>query len=125
MKGAILDKNHNLVEKKQPNVMHNRWLVISLKIAIVIDLFHIFQTSCWPECDELATGQRSCGIPGAENHSSGHSNGASSWFPNTLAHGMPLAFVGDIAWSQYKLAFAIGMLLAVMTSPRYTTKSAL
>lgn len=46
MMGAILDKNHNLVEKKQPNVMHNRWLVISLKIAIVIDLFHIFQTSC-------------------------------------------------------------------------------
>ena len=60
----------------------------------------------------------------AENHSSGHSNGASSWFPNTLAHGMPLALVGDMASSQYKLALPIAILLAVITSPRYTTKSA-
>lgn len=74
--------------------------------------------------EEVLAGQRSGGIPGSENHSNGHSNGASSWLPNTLAHGMPLALVGDIAWSQYRLAFAIGMLLAVITSPRYTTKSA-
>lgn len=81
-------------------------------------------TLCSPEYDELVAGQWSGGIPGTENHSIGHSNGASSWFPKTLAHGMPLALVGESAWSQYKLAFAIGILLAVMTSPRYITKSA-
>ena len=71
-----------------------------------------------PGHDELATGQRSWGIPGGENHSIGHINAASSWFPNTVAQGMPLALVGEIAKSQYKLAFCTAMLLAVMTSPR-------
>lgn len=71
-----------------------------------------------PRHDELETGQRSRGIPGGENHSIGHSNAASSWFPNTVAHGIPLALVGEIAKSQYKLAFATATLLAVMTSPR-------
>lgn len=36
---------------------------------------------------------------------------------------MPCFLVGEIALSQYKLAFPIAMLFAVITSPRYTTKS--
>ena len=76
-----------------------------------------------PEYEVVVWGQWIGGMPGGENHSNGHSNAASSWFPNTLAHGMPLFIAGEIAWSQYKLAFAIIILFAVMTSPRYITKS--
>uniref|UniRef100_A0A0A9F014 Uncharacterized protein n=1 Tax=Arundo donax TaxID=35708 RepID=A0A0A9F014_ARUDO len=47
----------------------------------------------------------------------------SSWFPNTVAHGIPLPLVREIALSQYKLALGIGRLFAVTRSPRYTTKS--
>jgi hypothetical protein len=36
------------------------------------------------------------GTPAGENHS----DGMSSWFPNTDAHGIPLLLVGEIALSQ-------------------------
>lgn len=72
----------------------------------------------------LGGGQCSGGTPAGENHSGGHSNGMSSWFPNTVAHGIPLPLVGEIALSQYRLALGIPRLFAVTRSPRYTTKSA-
>jgi hypothetical protein len=75
------------------------------------------------EADVLAGGQRTGGTPAGENHSRGHWNGMSSWFPNTVAHGTPLLLAGEIALSQYRLALGIGRLFAVTTSPRYTTKS--
>lgn len=75
------------------------------------------------EYEMLGGAQLTCGIPVEENHSEGHSKYMSSWFPNTLAHGIPLFLVGETALSQYKLAFWIAMLFAVITSPRYTTKS--
>lgn len=63
------------------------------------------------------------GIPEEENQSKGQTKEASSWLPKRLVHGMFLSRVGEIALSQNKLAFWIAMLLAVTTSPKYTTKS--
>lgn len=65
------------------------------------------------------------GIPEEENQSKGQTKEASSWLPKRLVHGMFLSRVGEIALSQNKLAFWIAMLLAVTTSPKYTTKSVL
>ena len=64
-------------------------------------------------------------MPSGENHSAGHSNGMSSWLPNTVAQGIRLRLAGESALSQYKVALGIGTLFAVTRSPRYTTKSAL
>lgn len=50
-----------------------------------------------PENEKSAGGQETCGIPEAENHSGGHSNCASSWFPNNVAQGIPLFLVGEMA----------------------------
>lgn len=71
-----------------------------------------------PENEIFAHGQMTWGIPVAENHSDGHSNGASSWLPNTVDQGIPLLLEEESALSQYKVALAIGRLFAVMTSPK-------
>lgn len=63
------------------------------------------------------------GTPEEENQSKGQTKEASSWLPKILVHGMFLSLVGETALSQNKLALWTAMLLAVTTSPKYTTKS--
>lgn len=87
---------------------HSAWLVDTSFSTVTIH-------SIKPKSETLAAGHINRGVD--ENYCIGHRNGASSWFPKTEDHGISLSLVGEIAWSQYRLAFWIGMLLTVMKSP--------
>jgi hypothetical protein len=58
------------------------------------------------------------GEPEGPNHVEFHTKGASSWLPNTEAHGMLRVTVGARACCQCCAALGFGRLLAVTKSPK-------